>query len=175
MNNFEQILNRIIRDLGTFLNYLKSIWGLLSVTTAFFPLLNSFTQKMPLPRVSTSGQDFCVVLSTIICIFILFFQFATRDDPYEASIAARTFFAGTVIAVFYVYVLPLWPTVPIEQVLELETVTPRWQILLGVLRAIVGGSFEPVLYLFVFALFTYAFGILAVVAYQKQRGRTSQQ
>lgn len=170
MSNLEQVLNRVIRDLGTFLNYLKSIWGLLSATTAFFPLLNSFTQKMPLPRVSSQGQEFCVVFSTIICIFIIFFQFATRDDDqYKAYTAARAFFSGSVIAVFYVFVLPLWPAVPLEQFLGLQTVTPRWQVLLGILRAVIGGAFEPVLYLFVFALFTYAFGVLAVVAYQKHQ------
>jgi len=162
-----QTFNQIAREVKNFLQYLASLWGILSVFSAFFPLINKFRGVIPLPK---AHQEACVLLSTIACLFLVLYAFTLRRKRTGQSAARNSmwiFSLAVMIALFYLFVLPALPNMPLEQTLGLGEMAPVWQLSLTILRSL-AELIEPSLYILVFALPTYAFTILAVLEWRKR-------
>jgi len=135
-----------LEELKRFLGFLRSLWGVLAGITVLFPLSNSLMAVLPL---LPGSEVLSTVLATLFSAFALFFVFVLRGSGSNDDIGSVVLLSigslvfGIVALIAYLY-LRLQP------------------LAFGVV---------PVLYGGVFALFTLAFGLLALVEYERQTER----
>lgn len=157
----DSIFNRIVSDLKAFLKYLASLWGLLSLFSAFFPLINYFAKLIRLP---SSYPDVSILLSTLGSVFVVFFQFTNRKETAKTNVKENGF--GYAVALTLVYVLlPILPSVPPEIYAGWYLSTPWLRFLIEIVIWL-WLLIEPALYIIVFYSFTRLFSILAVKEWQ---------
>jgi len=162
----ESIFRGIVEDLQSFLKYLASLWGLLSIFSAFFPLINNFFPLIPLPELR---PDVCVLLSTLGSVFVVFFQFTNRKETAKSNVTEKDFAYATAITLVYL-VLPNFPDIPPE-------IIDKW-LLIPVVKFLGGFIFliwyliAPALYILIFYSFTKLFSVLAVKEWQTRENET---
>ncbi|GAB3842006.1 hypothetical protein GCM10029963_14280 [Micromonospora andamanensis] len=153
-----------LKDLRDFLQFLRSLWGVLAGISVLFPLSNAFVAVIPVDDGGRPFQDLppaVVSAATMLtCIFLTFATFGRRDrftDPRSRgryARSARICFAGA-LAALAAYVLA-----PSGLYRVLITDNPDSAIGL----ALYDGLFAA-LYVLTFALLTRAFLLLAMLEY----------
>lgn len=151
-------------ELREFLDFLRSLWGLLAGISLFFPLSNVVIGVIPIEDGGNPFQNLSpavvVTLSTLTCIFVTFATFGRRSqfaDPvrrrrYAAS-ARLSFVAALVLLAIYLLEYH-------DLYKQLITNTDGSES--GI--AIYDGLFAA-LYIGAFALITRAFLVLAMLEY----------
>ena len=153
-----------LQELREFLQFLRSLWGLLAGISVLFPLSNTLVGVIPLGDPQKPFQNLSpgvvAVLATLTCIFVTFATFGRRDqfsNPQRRrryATSARLAFVGA-IGALAIYLLA-YPA------LYLELITETEGALLGI--ALYDGLFAA-LYIASFALLTRAFLLLAMLEY----------
>lgn len=159
-----------LRELRDFLQFLRSLWGVLAGISVLFPLSNAFFTVVPLADGQRPFQNLAPSVVTVItmttCVFLTFATFgrrarfgdATRRGRYARY--ARACFVGALVALG-VYVLA-------PNSLYTPLITNNPNVDLG--TAAYDGLFAA-LYVLTFALLTEAFLVLAMLEYFPDRER----
>ena len=163
----ESIFKGIINDFQSFLKYLASLWGLLSIFSAFFPLINNFFPLIPLPSLR---PDICVLLSTLGSVFVVFFQFTNRKETAKIDVRESGFAYVAAITLIYL-VLPNFPDIPFEIYGNWYMSMPWIKFLVNFI-ILIWFLIEPALYILIFYLFTKLFSVLAVKEWQTRENET---
>lgn len=161
-----------LQELREFLQFLRSLWGILAGISILFPLSNAFFAVIPLAGgqrpLQNLSPNVVTVVTMVTCIFLTFATFGRRDRFTDAARrgryawSARACFAGA-LAALAIYVLApngLYPT--------LITNDPDTELGIATYDGLFGG-----LYVLTFALLTQAFLILAMLEYFADRERAS--
>jgi len=157
----ESIFERIVSDLRAFLRYLASLWGLLTAFSAFFPLINNF---YPLIRLPTLNPDVCVLLSTLVSIYVVFSQFTNRKELNKSIVSDKGIASAVAITLIYL-ILPFLPDVPPEAYANWYLSMPWARFLISFIF-VTWSLVEPALYILIFYSFTRLFSALAVKEWQ---------
>lgn len=98
-----------LQELREFLQFLRSLWGLLAGISTLFPLSSVLFNVIPMEQGGNPFQDLkpdvVPVLATLTCVFVTFATFGRRDqfsDPQRRrryAISARASFGGAIGAI----------------------------------------------------------------------------
>lgn len=134
-------------ELMGFLNYLTSLWGLLSSVTVFFPFSNHFIEIIPLLLEKTQAT----FLASLISTFMLFLLYTLRHKISSLKeLSSLLAFSS-----FSLAVLLLWD--------YLKWMEPFSEYVIWTSGALLY-TFE---YGIIFGLFTTSFTILALIEYNQ--------
>ncbi len=159
MSAFKQVYS----NLKDFLNYLTSIWGLLSVFTSLFPLTTILSKKIPTPK---NFPDVLVILASLSCIFILFYKFSHRTKHQNSEETQKNFFTAIGCTLFYLMVLPKIYKFQLSNKVKSELIS-----FLNDSIEIAMSLGEAIIYISIFFFFTKSFTTLAVIALQEEAKR----
>jgi hypothetical protein len=157
-----------LQELREFLQFLRSLWGLLAGISVLFPLSNVLLGVIPIDGGGNPFQNLSpsvvTTLTTLTCIFLTFATFGRRSQFRERlrrhryARSARIAF-GSALGVLAIYLLT-------SDALYRALITDNPNTELGV--ALYDGLFAA-LYIASFALLTRAFLVLAMLEYIPQR------
>jgi hypothetical protein len=160
-----------VQELREFLQFLRSLWGLLAGISVFFPLSNALVTVIPIGDEAKPFQDLSpgvvAVLATLTCIFVTFATFGRRDqfrDPQRRrryATSARASF-GVALGALAIYVLT-YPAL-------YEILVTNGPGAIG--KALYDGIYAA-LYIASFALLTRAFLLLAMLEYVPESSATT--
>jgi len=162
MSPFKQVYN----NLKEFLNYLTSIWGLLSIFTSLFPLITILSKEIPPPK---NSPNVLVTLASLSCLFIIFYKFTHRTEGQKSEETQKNFFTAIGCTLFYLIVLP--------KICKFQLYNKVKSEFIGFLNdsiEIIMSLGEATLYIAIFFFFSKSFTTLAVIALQeevKRKGR----
>jgi hypothetical protein len=158
-----------LQELREFLQFLRSIWGVLAGISVLFPLSNTFVTVIPIDGGARPFQNLSPTVVTTVtmltCIFLTFATFGRRgrfaDPKHRGRYAwsARACFAGA-LAALAVYLL-----VPHDLYRAWITNNPDTDTGIAEYDGLLAA-----LYVATFALFTQAFLVLAMLEYFPERG-----
>jgi hypothetical protein len=157
-----------LQELREFLQFLRSLWGLLASISVLFPLSNVLVGVIPIDGGGNPFQNLSpgvvTTLTTLTCIFLTFATFGRRSQFSERlrrrryATSARIAFGGA-IGALAIYLLT-------SDALYRALITDNPNSELGVV--LYDGLFAA-LYISSFALLTRAFLVLAMLEYIPQR------
>lgn len=150
------IYRSILRNFKDFLNYLTSIWGLLSIFTPLFPLFDKISNILPIPKL----YPYAAVFATLACLFGILRKFTTRSSVEQDHISALTGFRYAMFSsLIYLIIFSKLETTSLNIIK-----TNSWKTFMEILHI----TIEPILYVMIFWHFTQSFGTLAVYELQKK-------
>jgi uncharacterized membrane protein len=151
-------------ELREFLEFLRSLWGLLAGISLFFPLSNVVIGVIPIEDGGNPFQNLSpavvVTLSTLTCIFLTFATFGRRNQFADPARRRRYATSARLSFVAALVLLAIYLLAPDGLYKQLITNNPGSES--GI--AIYDGLFAA-LYIAVFALITRAFLVLAMLEY----------
>lgn len=166
-----------LEELREFLEFLRSLWGLLTGFSIFFPLSNVFLRLIPMGRLHDDppgalgylSEDLVTSVATLTVLFVVFSTFGSRDAVRQVPSrrfvqrsARRSFFMGWTALLGYLFiyygVYPLF-----YEPFSVFQGDPRWLI----------GDFSLLIfYSAFFSLITRAFMLLGMMEYYGGGGAT---
>lgn len=168
-----------LAELREFLGFLRSLWGLLAGVSVLFPLSNLLAEVVPIDE---EGRPFTqldpatlTAITMVTCIFITFATFHRREDfagDANRRRHARTSRIAFTVALAAGAVYLFCRTFAYDNIIELDT-TPQYADFLWK-TAIYEGVFAA-LYVVFFALLTWAFLLLALDEYQREKAPSPQE
>ena len=159
----DTVFGTITYEFRSFVRYLLSVWGILSVISPFFPHYDELQKYVPPPE---SNSQLCVTLAMIVCGSVVLYRFITRSDLDNKPTLIYLLLA-IFLTLVYIFVMPDWKDIDVGEVLG---ISPERTFILLSLHSITK-LIAPIWYIIIFYVFTNTFTSLAVYEWKKHNYR----
>ena len=156
----KEIYQIIIQNLKAFLQYLTSVWGLLSIFTPLFPFFNRISNDLHPPKLF---PQIFILFASLAGVFVIFYKFTTRSDEHDSGVARNDFIRALALSITYLVILP-----KVEAINWGIGKTSSWK---GLIESICS-TVEPIMYIGIFWFFTQSFATLAVIEFKNKENMT---